>query len=485
MNGATQRCPNPRPARTARRTRQAHMVLSLTLLVMLGGTACSLDSLLNSNKLPPSVSDPAITQTSTGARAAYVGTLTQFDRAFGSAFRGEAFVSSYSFVVETGLLSDELLRLDLSSVDRRRMPNVTDQYEKSLYFSLQKVRGQAGQAIGLLTRYLPDRPDLAGHLYAIQGYTEVFLAELYCSGIPLSTLDFDGDFTYRPGSSTAEVFTRAVALFDTALALAGDSTRVMDLARVGRARALLGLGDNAQAAAALALVADDYRYNVSYNNLAAGTGSEQNFARVVQSINWDFTVSDREGSNGLDWRASGDPRTQVTQQGATRPPGSLNSIFIYHPNKYAVDGSSPIVVASGVEARLIEAEAALRARDTATWLAKLNYLRQTESFWSQIVPSPGGPLVALEDPGPDPDGAGKDSLRVDLLFRERAFWLFLTGHRQGDLRRLIRQYGRLPNQVYPIGTYWDGSQYGFDVTVPIPTEEFVNPLYTGCISRDA
>ena len=40
-------------------------------------------------------------------------------------------------------------------------------------------------------------------------------------------------------------------------------------------------------------------------------------------------------------------------------------------------------------------------------------------------------LGPLQDPG-TPDG------RVDLLFHERAFWLYLTGHRQGDLRRLIR-----------------------------------------------
>ena len=31
---------------------------------------------------------------------------------------------------------------------------------------------------------------------------------------------------------------------------------------------------------------------------------------------------------------------------------------------------------------------------------------------------------------------------MDLLFSERAFWMFATGHRLGDMRRLIRQYGR-------------------------------------------
>ena len=44
-------------------------------------------------------------------------------------------------------------------------------------------------------------------------------------------------------------------------------------------------------------------------------------------------------------------------------------------------------------------------------------------------------LAALADPG-------TPAAREDLMFRERAFWLFGTGHRLGDMRRMIRQYGR-------------------------------------------
>ena len=43
------------------------------------------------------------------------------------------------------------------------------------------------------------------------------------------------------------------------------------------------------------------------------------------------------------------------------------------------------------------------------------------------------------DPLPTP---GNRDAAVDQLFSERAFWLFATGHRLGDMRRLIRQYGR-------------------------------------------
>jgi hypothetical protein len=75
---------------------------------------------------------------------------------------------------------------------------------------------------------------------------------------------------------------------------------------------------------------------------------------------------------------------------------------------------------------------------------------------------------------------------VDTLFTERAYWLFLTGHRQGDLRRLVRNYGRPQDTVYPSGSYFGGQgSYGSDVNLPIPANEQTNPLFHGCIDRRA
>jgi hypothetical protein len=464
------------------------------LALLLAG--CSLDGLLKSNEMPPNVSDPALTQTPQGAVAAYNGTVAEFRDAFGG---------GGSFVAETGLLSDELLKTQetstlSNSLDRRLLPEEDQVPDGGLYARFNRVRALAGQAIGLMTRYVPEQPTLQAHTYALEGYAETFLAELYCSGIPLSTVDFAGDYTYRPGSSTAAVFTHARALFDTALTLAGDSTCFTHLAAVGKARALLALGDYAGAAAAVAAVPDAYRYQVSYTD--ANGLSANNFATLSAGHVWFATVADREGTNGLDYRTSGDPRTTVTQRGTYQVGGI--SFPIYHPNRYSdstvdpttlavtLTGAGPIVLASGVEARLIEAEAALQAGDAGTWLAKLNALR-TDGTYDTTATSPPDTLwhagtggVAGLGPLADP---GTAAGRVDPLFRERAFWLFLTGHRQGDLRRLIRQYDRSDEQVYPVGAYPNGTfgeQYGSDVTVPIPTaERTLNPLFTGCISRDA
>lgn len=86
-----------------------------------------------------------------------------------------------------------------------------------------------------------------------------------------------------------------------------------------------------------------------------------------------------------------------------------------------------------------------------------------------------GPLV---DPG---TAAG----RVDVLFQERAFWLYMTGRRLDDLRRLIKFYGRNAETVFPTGLYPGGSggRYGTATSIPfiLVDQQRYNPnMTTGC-----
>jgi starch-binding outer membrane protein, SusD/RagB family len=77
---------------------------------------------------------------------------------------------------------------------------------------------------------------------------------------------------------------------------------------------------------------------------------------------------------------------------------------------------------------------------------------------------------------------------INLFFREKAFWQFGRGHRLGDLRRLIRQYGRTQDQVFPVGEHYRGGTYGGDVNLPVPQQEENNPELAGkpaCIDRNA
>ena len=71
------------------------------------------------------------------------------------------------------------------------------------------------------------------------------------------------------------------------------------------------------------------------------------------------------------------------------------------------------------------------------------------------------------------------------MFRERGFWLFGTGHRHGDLRRLVRQYGLATEAVFPTGLYEGGpSTYGTAVVFIPGNGESSNPNYKGCIDQD-
>jgi hypothetical protein len=194
-----------------------------------------------------------------------------------------------------------------------------------------------------------------------------------------------------------------------------------------------------------------------------------------------WSVASNEGINGLPFGSGADPRVQVQAV-----PSDTNQFGVLHmtPAQYPAGHVSSVIIASGIEARLIEAEAALNS-GSADWLTILNTLRTTCTN-TVTCPSPapaGTGGVAGLPPLTDP---GSDTARVSMLFRERAYWLFLTGHRQGDLRRLVRNYNRAANAVYPTGVYYGGlGTYGNNVNFPIPNSEDVNPLFHGCLSQGA
>jgi len=116
-----------------------------------------------------------------------------------------------------------------------------------------------------------------------------------------------------------------------------------------------------------------------------------------------------------------------------------------------------------------------------TWLAKLNALRaqvrtlMTARYANYATNNPNSfvtnsTLAPLADPG-------TQAAREDLMFRERAFWLFGTGHRLGDLRRMIRQYGRGAETVFPTGTWHKGGPIGPDVNLVVAFREEQNSLF--------
>jgi len=152
-------------------------------------------------------------------------------------------------------------------------------------------------------------------------------------------------------------------------------------------------------------------------------------------------------------------------------------------------------LADGLEARLIQAEAALAAGGNS-WLTILNTLRQDCLGAAACAPVPGLTSANLPATLTDP---GTPDARLDLLMRERAMWLYMTGHREGDLRRLARIYHRDATTLWPHGVISapafpplyssslteNGTFYGSDMVLgPDPVEAQRNHLYGGCYDQD-
>jgi len=356
--------------------------------------------------------------------------------------------------VQTGAVTtDMLLDLRINDLNRGANTNLTYQWANN-------VRKAASFAISLYLKYGADwqRADL-GQVLAIKGMGTAGLADYICLGFALHDYADGGPVYAKPASSTVEVYERALEDLDSAVVYAAQNERVLSLARVARGRILLALGRFEEAARAVAEVPTTFTYLTEFT----GAGAFRNgFLFSFSSTGNNLSVSDREGGNGLDFVSAGDPRVQVRRLG-TAWDGVTD---LYAPLKYQ-SLRDPIVIASGIEARLIEAEAQLNGATPGDWLATLNALRAT-----QIDP----PLPPLTDPG-TPDA------RLDLLFRERAFWLFLTGRRLPDLRRLVDVYKRDPERVFPTGTNPGGLTYerGMGIAFSPTGEQYAGTGVTGCV----
>jgi hypothetical protein len=398
----------------------------------------------------PDLVTPASVANALGAETLRVGAINGFALVFAGAEQGQ--------ITTSGTMADEFYNvstpfISLGAADIRLIPEPSTSYP---YQAVQRARLDIERATQALQQYAPTPRSKTGELFALSGYTRLFLGENMCSGIPLGTI-VDGNLIYGEPLTTQQLFEQAAAAFDSSLSYSQDTARILNLGRVGKGRALLNLGRFAEAAAAVAAVPTPFTYTTFHAQVIQPNGV---FA-IIANSKW-LTVADREGVNGLNFRTASDPRVPVTLLGK----GIDGTSDLYLFSRYS-SLASPVILASGVEARLIEAEASLKAGDPNRALDILNTLRATVS---------GLPPLALQA---TPDA------RVDQIFRERAFWLFATGHRHGDLRRLIRQYGRSQATVFPVGDYKSGLQYGSDVTFAPDANQLSNPSYKGCLNRNA
>jgi hypothetical protein len=428
----------------------------------------------------PDIINPSDVQSAAGANAVRLGALARLNAAT-SGLAGTATntgnIGTESLFLLGGLLADEWNNgdtfIDRHQVDQRSVAlPAHNTFLTTANRALHRARLAAEQAIDLLAQHSPTAPGWqVAEMHFVQAYVANLMAEHYCSGLAFSTVE-NGVEQYGTPMTTQQAFERALGHADAGLALitgtSADDQRVRNALQVIRARILLNLDRAADAAAAVAGVPTSFRYRMLHSQ-----ATRDNAIWTFNNSARRYSVSTGEGGNGLDFATAGDPRVPTCQGGdatcraigVTQTRRDDNTSVPLHIQRLWPARDSSVAIVSGIEARLIEAEAQLAADPTgAVALGTLNALRAPTGAGSGGVAG----LAPLTD-------AGSQAGRENQLFRERALWLFGRGNRLGDLRRLIRQYGRQAETVFPTGAWHKGGSYGADVNLPIPAAERNNP----------
>jgi hypothetical protein len=360
------------------------------------------------------------------------------------------------YALYSGILSDEAYtdhtQVGIRELSLRNLLESND-VNAAVYANLHRARQSAEDGVVRLRQMMD--ATAAGKslniatLLAYGGYAYTLLGEGFCeSPVNLSA----------PLSSD-DLLKKAVTLFDEAVTIATASgtsaaaTDIINMARVGAARASLKVGDGAKATTYATQVPPTYEKWAYYSS---------NSVRENNIVNVPAGVSGAWLSIGVRFANVNDPRvpktTSTTQRG-------LNSNPIFPPRKpYMYSGWSATAVndliatntsirmATGLEARYVVAEA---AGPTAATLAFVNERRAVG----------GKPQVTL---------AGNELM--EELRTQRSLDLFLTGQRLGDLRRYDTKLGMnlFPTGKYPITAEVYSNAKCF--IVPL-SEKATNPFY--------
>ncbi len=442
-------------------------------------TACNpKDALLSPQQ--PNVISPSDIQNAAGADGLYVGAVGRFTVALNGSpsNSGSNQEAAWNWAA---LFTDEFKTSDTFSqrldADQRNLQD-NDASVTQIWAGLQQGRGYSRAASVALLQYDSTAKAKIGEMYFEIGFLELTLGQEFCNGIPLG---FTVGITpqYTAPLTTQQVFVTAAARLDTALtyvtgATDAASVQVQNAILVAKARDLVDQGQYAAAATLVSAVPTSFQFVVNYSN----TTVDNEWWVLGPSVKR-YSLGDSVDITGPVLNATPfvslkDPRVLVDKT-VSGGPGQFSSTIFNWPTVLS-GRDTPLPITSGIDARLVEAEAKLQTGDYAGMLVILNALRASPqligAFQVPILP----PLTTVP--------ASKDAA-INLLFREKALWQFGRGFRMDDSRRLVRQYGRSQDTVFPTGTFFRGGVYGTEVAFPVPDAERTNPLFKGCIDRNA
>jgi hypothetical protein len=302
------------------------------------------------------------------------------------------------------------------------------------YTPAQQARFQLEDQIVRLTSFtdaqVPNRQLLLAEANAYAGYMYTILAEGMCE----MTIDKGPKLTPAQVLAIADQkFTAAIAAATTA-----NNASALNMARVGRARTRLDLGNLQGAAADAALVPAGFVRNAEFSETV--TNRENRLFNLT--VRNDF-LSVHPDYRGLTVNGAPDPRVRVTDM---RRIGPDNATPIWQQQKFIGSGAVPIPMASYAEAQLIVAEA-------SAGQAAIDAMNRVRAL-SNIAPLPA--FAAGTDVGA-------------LVMEERRRQLFSEGHRYNDMLRK-----RIAFQMGTNGVNRKGQVFSNMTCIPLPFVETRN-----------
>jgi hypothetical protein len=304
-----------------------------------------------------------------------------------------------------------------------------------------------------------DRSPLVAQALVHAGFANRLLGETTCESV----------INGGPAGSNRVYFERALANFNEAITVATAANRpdLAAAALAGRASVKVGLDDWTGAAADAAQVPDSLKYQAKFTNSSLDQYNTLYWANANSPFRTFSVVGTFYESY---YTATGDPRVAWGTDSKV-PNAEITTVKWLFPLKYRAV-TDPINLVTGREARLIEAEAALRAGRSAEALQRINNLRTTLTSTNTNAPLAAWPATS------DVTEIWRD------LKLERGIELYLEGRRIWDLRRWSEDQSPAKDVV--------DVHDRVRLCEPLPTGELntnpnlsadhkdpVNPLYTG------
>jgi hypothetical protein len=306
----------------------------------------------------------------------------------------------------------------------------------NVYEPLSTARWLADDALRRLDEWgdaqVPNRTDLTAKAAAFAGYSLLLLGESMCS----IAIDLGPELMPDAVFALAEErFTRAIENAQTV----GD-TDILNLARVGRARARLNMEDGAGAASDAGMVPDGFDFEFSYSSQDPSTEN-----KIFALMDRELMATVEPAYRNMSFGGQPDPRVVAVDLGL-KGPGT--DIDIWGTTKYT-SLDAPVPVATWEEAQLILAEVALDN----------GQLQQTVDIINEFHDRVGLPSFSSNNAA---------EIRQQLIY-ERAAELFLEGQHMQDLERFNLPLIPAPGSPFP-----HGGVFGDQICFPLPEVEYLN-----------